>query len=302
MRDENADVQYFLGVDIGGTKIAFSLVDTAGNEIERLRIPTPDAETIIREIALFVAQTQVSITAIGIGTTGVVDPSTGAIRAASNAIAGWNGFELKARVESATGIPTAVENDVNAFVLGEFVANDAIQNSVIGIMLGTGVGGAVILDGELVRGREGAAGELGHMPGFGHEPCTCGGHGHLETIASGRGIATHYAQLSGHPRSTAEIAALAKHGDEHASKVFFDAGYQVGIAMTVAASLLDITTILIGGGVIQAWELLAPGWEAAMKQHPLVSGEKIHVIPAQLGDSAVIRGALCSARQLAKQG
>lgn len=129
---------------------------------------------------------------------GVVDTRTGRILVASDSFTGWAGFPVTATIEQALGIPAFPDNDVNAFLRGEVSKGAAAgEPYVLGMTLGTGVGGALWMNGALVDGPHGAAGEMGHIPGFGELPCTCGGRGHLETLASGRSITARCAERTG---------------------------------------------------------------------------------------------------------
>ncbi len=131
---------------------------------------------------------------VGVGAAGVVDARAGRILVASDSFRDWAGFAVTAAFEEAgSRVPAFLDNDVNAFLRGEAAAGAvAGEAHVLGMTLGTGVGGALWLDGALYDGPHGAAGEIGHVPGFGDLPCTCGGRGHLETLASGRAIAARY--------------------------------------------------------------------------------------------------------------
>jgi glucokinase len=135
--------------------------------------------------------------AVGVGAAGVIDRRDGSILAASDSFRDWAGYPLAHDLRAAFGVPVAVENDVNAFVEGErrFGAMRELDD-VLGITLGTGVGGALVLAGELYTGPHGAAGEIGHMPGFGDRRCSCGRTGHLETLASGRSIVARWVSMA----------------------------------------------------------------------------------------------------------
>lgn len=298
-------VQPVLAVDIGGTKIRFALFDQSHRLFHEEQIPTPPlgAENILAAIIGFVNRNRNAIGAIGIAAAGVIHPETGMVISASDSIKNWSGFALKAQVQAATGLPTVVENDVNAFLLGELDQGRYEKNSALGIMLGTGVGGAAILTGKLWRGQRGAACEIGHFPGFGSLPCTCGQAGHLEAWAGGRAILRNYLHLQkpsqkNRVKSTAEVAKLAEKGDEKALEVFRQAGAALGLGISVFATMFDIENVIIGGSVIQSWSLLKASCEEALLDNPPVSGIKPQINLAQIGDQAVLYGAARQARQL----
>ncbi|MGW0580971.1 ROK family protein [Streptomyces sp. NPDC002920] len=302
-----AAVEVVAGVDIGGTTTQVVLCAADLGVIDRLGVPTPAAEggaamvgAALDALRRLLDRIPCRLLGVGVGAAGVVDARAGRILVASDSFRDWAGFPVTATVEEALGVPASLDNDVNAFLRGE-VARGAVagERHVLGMTLGTGVGGALWLDGALYDGPNGAAGEIGHVPGFGGLRCTCGGHGHLETLASGRSIAARYAERTGRSgarftaRGVAEAAAL---GDADALDVYEAAGAAVARAILVAAGLLDVTTFVIGGGVSRAWALLEPSLRRTLTAEPPVSGHPVRVLPAALGDDAVAVGAASRVR------
>lgn len=294
-----------VGIDIGGTKIAGLLVDGEGAVLARGSVRAPAdlggdamadaAARLARDLA---NQASAQIVAVGVGAAGVVDHATGTIRAASATFVGWAGFPLADALVSRLSVPVSVENDVNAFLLGEVAADRRADDDVLGVMLGTGVGGAVIIDGDLRHGPNGAAGEIGHTPGYSDLVCTCGQVGHLETLASGTSIGRRYAERSGDPESDARVVAeRARAGDPDAVAVFAAAGRAVALACASAATLLDLPRAIVGGGVAAAWDLLEPAIQATLLTDAPVSGLPIVITPARLGSDAVALGAIEAARR-----
>lgn len=294
------------GIDIGGTKIAALIVDESGAIRARGTVPAPAreggsvmADAAARLVEGLACEAAVRLRSAGVGAAGVIDHQTGSIRAASATFVDWAGFPLGHELSARLDVPVGVENDVNAFLLGEAAAA-GIRDDVLGVMLGTGVGGAVIIDGELRRGPHGAAGEIGHTPGYSDLVCTCGQIGHLETLASGTSIGLRYAERSGrHVGGSREVAVLAREGDADACAVFHAAGRALGRACASAATLLDLPRAIVGGGVAHAWELLRPGIDDALRTDAPVSGIPLHILPARLGGDAVALGAIETARSLA---
>lgn len=287
------------GVDIGGTKTAGVLVDGSGKVIARATRDTPArsgggamaeaAASLIDELTTDAGRRP---TAVGVGAAGVIEPTTGSIRAASDMFVDWAGFPLGERLRDRLGVPVRVENDVNAFLLGENAWGSAQERDVLGIMLGTGVGGALILDGRLRHGPHGAAGEIGHTPGYGELVCTCGRTGHLETLASGTSIARRYAAATGGAVVSArEVADRARAGDATAKGVCADAGRAVAMACISAATLVDVALCVIGGGVASAWDLLEPAIEETLASNPPVSGMPLRIVQGALRADAVLLGA-----------
>ncbi|UTT51445.1 MULTISPECIES: ROK family protein [Microbacterium] len=294
-----------VGIDIGGTKIAALLVSADGTVLARGSVPAPAAlgggamadaaADLVRELA---AQAEVSLAAAGVGAAGVIDHETGTIRAASATFVGWAGFPLADELEQRLGVPVRVENDVNAFLLGEAAADGRTDRDVLGVMLGTGVGGALIIDGDLHHGPHGAAGEIGHTPGYSELVCTCGQIGHLETLASGTSIALRYQERTSAPvRDAREVADRARGGDAEAIAVFDAAGRALALACASAATILDLPCAIVGGGVTAAWDLLEPSILRTLDTDSPVSGIPLRIIPAVLGSDAVALGAIETARR-----
>ncbi|MFF1303742.1 ROK family protein [Streptomyces sp. NPDC058307] len=289
------------GVDIGGTSTQVALCAADLTVVDRLELPTPAAAgggamagAALSAVRLLLGRTPARLLGVGVGAAGVVDAREGRILVASDSFRGWAGFAVTSAFEEALGVPAFLDNDVNAFLSGEATAGAvAGEPHVLGMTLGTGVGGALWLDGALYDGPHGAAGEIGHVPGFGDLPCTCGGRGHLETLASGRSITARYEERTGRQRSAREVAEAA---DPDALAVYEDAGAAVARALLVTAGLLDITTVVIGGGVSRAWPLLEPSILRALATEPPVSGHPVRVVPSLLGEDAVAVGAAARVR------
>ena len=292
------------GVDIGGTKTRAAVVTPDGDVLASATGPTPSGGAAMLDVAADLvaratAAAGVSVAAVGVGAAGVVDPGTGEVLAASDSFAGWVGTNLIDGLASRTGLPVTAANDVDSFLVGEATwgAVSGVR-SAAGIALGTGVGGALWLDGALYRGG-GAAGEIGHMPGFDDAKCTCGQRGHLETLASGRSVERRYAERAGRAGpeiGAAQIESLARAGDGVAVQVLADAGHAVGSAVLVLVALLDVGHVVVGGGLARAWDLLEPALLARLRDEPPVSGHAVEVRPAVLGADATVVGAAALAR------
>ncbi|WP_290161203.1 ROK family protein [Microbacterium sp. APC 3901] len=294
-----------VGIDIGGTKISGLIVDDDGTVLARGSVAAPASlggnamADAAAALALdLVTRASVRLIAVGVGAAGVVDHSTGTIRAASATFVDWAGFPLADALAERLSVPVSVENDVNAFLLGEVAADRRADDDVLGVMLGTGVGGAVIIDGDLRHGPHGAAGEIGHTPGYSDLVCTCGQVGHLETLASGTSIARRYEALGGDPVTDARaVAERARAGDPRAVTAFEAAGRAVALACASAATLLDLPRAIVGGGVSEAWDLLEPAISDALRTDSPVSGLPLEIAPAKLGADAVAFGAIEAVRR-----
>ncbi|MFB7497216.1 ROK family protein [Streptomyces sp. NPDC056161] len=292
------------GIDIGGTTTQVILCAPDLDVVDRAEVATPAAEggaamvgAALDALRRLLRRTPARLLGVGVGAAGVVDSQAGRVLVASDSFTGWAGFPVTSTVERALGVPAFLDNDVNAFLRGE-VTGGAVagETHVLGMTLGTGVGGALWLDGALYAGPRGAAGEIGHVPGFGDLPCTCGGQGHLETLASGRSLAARYAERTGRAATAREIAGAARRGDPHAHAVYEAAGAGVARAILLVAGLLDIDTFVLGGGVSGAWPLLEPVLRKTLAAEPPVTGRPVRALPSRLGGDAVALGAAALAR------
>jgi len=290
------------GVDIGGTATQVILCTPALEILGRATAPTPrggDAmiAAAVGMIGRLVSERATELLGVGIGAAGVVDSAAGDVLVASDTFVDWAGYRVTTEVTRRVGVPAFLENDVNAFLTGE-IADGAIkvETDALAIMLGTGVGGALWVDGALFSGPHGAAGEIGHMPGFGDALCSCGRHGHLESVAAGRQLEVRYRESGGEQVGAAEIARRAAAGEEAAGQVFRTAGRAVGQAISAVSALVDVTTVVIGGGVSRAWQLLAPAIDGYLADEPPVSGLPIRIEHSTLGKDAVAVGAASRVR------
>ena len=296
--------QVVVGVDIGGTTTQVVLCTARLDVLDRTEVPTPASEggaamfdAALSALRLLLDRTPARLLGVGVGAAGLVDVRAGRILVASDSFRDWAGFEVTATVQQALGVPAFLDNDVNAFLRGE-VAKGAVAGAenALGMTLGTGVGGALWLNGALYDGPRGAAGEIGHVPGFGELPCTCGGRGHLETLASGRSIAARYEERTGLARTARDVAEAARLGDPDAGAVYAAVGRGVARALLITAGLLDVTTCVIGGGVSRSWGLVEAAVQETLALEPPVSGHPVRVLPALLGGDAVAIGAAARAR------
>ncbi|WP_329259895.1 ROK family protein [Streptomyces sp. NBC_01478] len=296
--------EVIVGVDIGGTTTQVVLCTDRLDVLDRTEVPTPAQEggaamldAALSALRLLLDRTPARLLGVGVGAAGLVDVRAGRILVASDSFRDWAGFEVTAGVQQALGVPAFLDNDVNAFLRGE-VARGAVagEENVLGMTLGTGVGGALWLNGALYDGPRGAAGEIGHVPGFGELPCTCGGRGHLETLASGRSVAARYGERTGRALTAREVAAAARLGDPDARAVYAALGRGVARALLITAGLLDVTTCVIGGGVSRSWALVESAVRETLALEPPVSGHPVRVLPALLGGDAVAIGAAARAR------
>ena len=294
---------FTLGVDLGGTKIAAGLVAPGGVVTRRMSAPTPAAEgpeailqTIV-DLATSLIDTAPGavIAGCGIGAAGVIDPVSRTVQFATNSLPGWTGTRLGAEIERRLGMPVATVNDVHAHAIGEAVHGAGRgERTVLVVAAGTGIGGALVIDGVLQAGRHGAAGHYGHIPAAEAAglACTCGGVGHLEVIASGPAILQAYLRRGGsEPGDTQEIFARADAGDDVAAEVINVAATALGRSIGGLINSVDPDLVIVGGGLAAA----GPRWwntvesRARAEAMDLLAGCRI--VPTSLGADSAIVGA-----------
>lgn len=313
-----------VGVDMGGTKILAAVVDEEGEILGTSKIPTnakKSSSTVIDRISdcirMAIHGSNVatdSIQAIGIGAPGPLDPETGIVIFAPNL--GWKNVPLKAELEKRLDIPTFVDNDVNVGTLGEYTfgAGQGVQN-IVGIFVGTGIGGGIIMNGELFHGASKTAGEIGHIiVQEGGPRCGCGNRGCLEAFASRtamtktfkkaikKGKKSVLSKLTDGDLSTIRSSVLAKavnSNDKLTLKVFKKTTKYLGVGIGSIVNFLNPEMIILGGGVVEALEdSFIDDIRAAAKKYALPDTLKgVQIVRAQLGDNAGVLGAAALARQ-----
>ncbi len=309
-----------IGVDIGGTKVAAGVVDEHGAIVATSRRDTPSQDpSKIEEIIADVVrelQAEHDVEAVGVGAAGFVDAARSTVVFAPNLA--WRGEPLRAAVEARCGLPVVVENDANAAAWAEarFGAGRGEGYLVI-LTLGTGLGGGLVVDGRLYRGRLGIAAEFGHLtvePGG--RRCGCGGRGCWERYASGRALVREAQELAsispaiagrllelagGRPEAITGLAVTqaAQDGDEAALEAFRVVGTWLGHGMASLAAVLDPGVFVLGGGVSAAGELVRE--PAARTLQERITARAYREVPgvrlAELGPEAGIVGAADLARR-----
>jgi len=248
-----------IGIDLGGSKIALGLVDPRGEIRARRRIDTNSeagSKIVVERIAAEVEALKATLpsaealAAVGVGAPGPVDHVSGDLLTLVN-LPGISNSPFRRLLQERLSLPVALDHDAKAAALGEFhfgAGRDG--DSMIYIVIGTGVGAAIIYQDKLIYGEGNSAGESGHMTvdPKGH-PCHCGSRGCLETYTSGPALAKHYAAASGQTVTGAEVSARALAGDEVALEVLASAGHALGIAIASLAMTLNIERCVIGGSV-----------------------------------------------------
>ena len=277
-----------LAVDVGGTKLAAGLVDRRGRLLRRAQVPTTpstDPEVLFGALTGLLAALRgaageadwARVVACGAGCGGPMSPGGEAVSPLN--IPAWRDFPLRRRLAEHTGLPTAVDNDAKALALGEgWVGASRGVAHFVAMVVSTGVGGGIVLDGRLLQGGEGNAGHIGHVvvePDG--RPCSCGGRGCLEAEASGLAIRA----VTGRPPAEAGPAVVAR------------TGRMVGRAVASVANLLDLRLCVVAGSVALGFG--APFFAAAAdelaERARLSFSAGTRIVPAGLGDEGPLVGA-----------
>jgi glucokinase len=293
-----------LAVDVGGTKIAAGVVDESGRVLHGTSRPTPagTAETTFEGVRLAVEDALAAaggpVEAAGIASPGPVNARTGRVSPIN--IPGWRAFPLRERVRGLLppDLPVALAGDGLCMALGEHWAGAGRgSDSMLGMVVSTGVGGGVVLNGRPFPGRTGNAGHVGHVVVDTEDgwPCTCGGRGCVETVASGPNL-VRWARQQGWQApeyaDAAHLAAAARAGDEIPRAAFRRGGRAVGLAIVATAVVCDLDLAVIGGGVAQAGEVLFDSVHETLAEHARLSFiDTLRVVPATLGGQAGLIGA-----------
>ena len=318
---------YVVGVDMGGTKILAAIIGSNGQIVSRFKTMTradKSADEVISRIAECISKAikkanldHTQIRAIGIGAPGVIDSETGVVIYAPNLR--WTNVALKTALENQIKIPVTVDNDVNLGTLGEQAlgAGRGIEN-LVGVFIGTGIGGGIILNGKLFYGANGTAGEIGHVILKPDGPrCSCGNRGCLEALASRTAISRHVRkavtqqgkksilpELNKGNLDLVRSRALAKaveRGDKVTASAIQRAQYYLGVGVATVTGLINPQVVVLGGGLIEAMgeDFVNGVYDVATKLALPNAMNGVKVVSAKLGDDAgVIGGAVLACQNL----
>jgi glucokinase len=299
--------------DLGGTHLRAALVDAEGKIHFRQKQATPQAEKpdeIVRALVLALRECEEQcaaaegVRAVSVVVPGTVNVEEGIVVKAPN-VPALDGFRLVAALESELKRPAILENDANAAAVGEvWQGAGRGMRTIVCVTLGTGVGGGIILDGKLWRGADGSAAEIGHMgvDPFGGVACTCGSRGCLEVYASATAIVRMTREAR--PRypdsllhtsedlTSEKIYRAGLEGDELALEVFRRMGVYLGIGLANLINIINPEMIVIGGGVVNGWDLFAKHMlhQVAERAFPLPAAS-VMIVRAECGDDAGLLGA-----------
>lgn len=296
----------FIGIDVGGTNFRLGVVqdlhvvwekrfqaDFSGvcrkhSAVEALEIITSTLNDAVAEARIAYP----AIRGIGIGFPGFIDPASRQVISSPN-LPGLSNADIVNPLERRSGLPVALENDASAAAYGEYALSEQSNGHLIYIGLGTGVGGGLVLGGELHGGVHGVAMEIGHITvERGGRLCGCGNHGCLEQYASTNGVVQNYAELTGKTLSAYDIAQAAQNQDSAAVRTFEQAGEYLASALAHIAKVVDVGDVVVGGGMSASWSLMQAAFEQRLNEDliPTLRG-KVTVRVSQAQDQAGIIGA-----------
>lgn len=306
---------FTIGADLGGANLRIAAVTPDGEFLERITLDTEvneGRERVIADLCAAVAEIErrlsdARMVGIGIGVPGIINLANGMIRQAPN-LPGWSGYPVRDDLERRLETPVILENDANAAALGEkWVGAGREMSGLCMLTVGTGIGGGVILDGQIWHGMDGMAGELGHMT---IDPngalCGCGNLGCIEAYAAGGAItrlAMAAIRVGRSPELareaeelgdlTAEIVYIkAKQGDLVAREIFEMVGRSLGVGLANLINIFNLPLYVVGGGVARGWDAFAPSLMAEVRKRSLVArSTPTRIVPSALGAEAGLLGA-----------
>jgi len=301
MCDDHAVTAFRIGIDLGGTKTEVIALGRAGETLLRRREPTPaqDYAGTVGLVVRLVHETEDTLGArasVGIGTPGSLSPETGLLRNSNSTC--LNGQPVKRDLERALGREIRIANDADCFALSEGLDGAARgASSVFGAILGTGVGGGIVIAGRVLAGPNAIAGEWGHNPlpwPVGDERpgpgCYCGKHGCIETFLSGPGLALDHERRYSERLSPEEIAARARGGERAATATMHRYEERLARALATVINVLDPEVVVLGGGVSNVESLYARV-PALLRDWVFSEAVRTRLVRSAHGDSSGVRGA-----------
>ena len=300
--------EWFLGIDLGASTYKCGLISPEWKIAARSEAPTRALEGPVQAADRIAASARevlsglpadARVTRAGICSPGPIEHRTGMIVDPPN-LTGWRDVPFAAMLSERLSLPASLEHDAKAAALGEFhLGAGRGAHSMCLIIVGTGIGAAMIVDGHLHRGEQNAAGEVGHFTVNLDGPiCTCGSQGCVEAYAGGPAIMNAYAYATRKKVESAEEIVRAAHaGEEIAQRVFERAGRALGAGIATIAMTMDISTYVLFGSVVKAGELLLAPARAAVPHYSHHSiAARVRILVGELGNDAGILGAAWGAR------
>lgn len=295
-------MRYIAGIDLGGTNCRFGIFDFDGNLVKAWRLsskPFQQPENIVSIISTELNRFEEykPIVALGLGVPGLISKD-GTVTSSPN-FPLWINLPIKDHLSKALGIAVNIENDANTFAIGEHLNGAAVGvKDFVAITLGTGIGGGIFLDGTIWRGVKSMAGEIGHIVLHPSGPqCSCGNKGCLEAYSSGGAIKRQFQQQTTLELEPKEIYELAKKGDKAAIKTFEKAAYHLGLGIANIVNILDISLVVLGGGISDAFDIMEPHIKKGFKEHTFdIHYNSTEIKLSELKDNAGLYGAYALAK------
>lgn len=291
-----------VAIDLGGTNLKSAVVNSSGKILHQQTIPSKSkesAEEMLDHLILSIqreldwgTRKRIKILGIGLGIPGIVSPDRGIVYQSPH-FPNWKNFPILKKLKEKFSLSLVMSNDANMAALGEgWIGAARGKRNFVLLTLGTGIGGAIIIDQKIFHGDSGFAGEIGHLVIDRHGlPCNCGGRGCLEMYASSTGISHALVRQFPSP-SPKTLFELAKKKDSFALKIYQQFGEALGVGIASILNLLDIETILLGGGLSAAWKFFIPSTLESISKHIYeTTAKRIHLKKAKLGNQAGVIGA-----------
>lgn len=283
-----------IGIDIGGTKICGGIVSSDGELLKKSWLNTEakyGREVIINNVYKVIDELiDESVSGIGIGSAGRVNTDKGIIEYATDNLPGWTGFNLRGTIEKKFGLPVMVDNDVNTAAIGEsWIGSGKGYKNILMMAIGTGVGGAIIYNGDLIRGSNWSAAEIGHAILYPDgKKCNCGQKGCLEQYISGNAIYKRYNEIVGFSKvkNAFEVFDLYKNYDNISRIVIDEFVYWLSLSIISLKNIIDPELFIIGGGLIGSKEIW---WDKLIDM--LIQYGNINIRFAKLENNATMIGA-----------
>ncbi|WP_425956463.1 ROK family protein [Xylanimonas sp. McL0601] len=292
-----------LGVDLGATHARLAVTDLSSRVLATLGAPLSIADgphavlDWVVEAGLKLlhdaGREPAELVGVGVGLPGPVEHRTGHPNNPP-IMPGWDDADVPGLLGSRFSAPVLVDNDVNIMALGEHRAAWPDVRDLLFVKVGTGIGAGIIADGLLMRGAQGAAGDLGHvaLPGAEDVPCRCGNLGCLEAVASAQAVADHLRAAGARTRHGADVVELVRAGDVSAAQAVRQAGRDIGAVLAACVSLLNPSTIVIGGVLAEAGEHLVAGIREVVYRRSLpLATQYLRIVTARTGAEAAVLGA-----------
>ena len=291
-------ISTIIGVDVGGTKIQAGLITRDGYILKRFKVPTEAKKgraTVMKNITHCIDAVKApGMRAIGVGLAGIVDYRKGIYLQGPNFPTSFKNVPIAAILKRTYGVPVTIDNDVHCFTLAEAIFGQGKgKSTIVGVTLGTGIGGGIVIDGRLYRGRNNAAGELGHMTilSDANTRCSCGQFGHLEALASGSAMSRLYATATGNLVDAHAVEKAADSGDKNARAVLAKMSKALALGLTNIIHILNPDIITVGGGLIRVKALWNPMLTEVKKLTIYPVLRTTPIVRSKLGDDANLIGA-----------